>query len=232
VKEYIEETRLLDFSNSSIKELVRKKNWEKLDTKNQIISVYNFIRDDITFGYNVDDAIPASEILKDGYGQCNTKGILLMAILRSLGIPCRIHGFTIDKKLQKGAMTGITYLLAPKEIVHSWVEIYFNNIWYNLEGFILDKKYLEKLQQNFSNCEGSFCGYGVAVDDFKNPTIEWNENDTYIQSKGIVRDFGRFSSPDVFFDQHTQKLSFIKRFVYRNISRYGMNRNIKRIRKS
>ncbi len=39
--------------------------------------------------------------MKDGYGQCNTKGTLFMALFRSVDIPCRFHGFTIDKKLQK-----------------------------------------------------------------------------------------------------------------------------------
>mgnify|MGYP002241704325 CR=1 FL=1 len=48
---------------------------------------------------NVDDSIPASKVLKDGYGQCNTKGTLFMALLRACGVPCRIHGFTIDKKI-------------------------------------------------------------------------------------------------------------------------------------
>lgn len=43
--------------------------------------------------------------------------------MRSCGIPCRVHGFLIDKKLQKGAMTGIVYYSAPQEILHSWVEV-------------------------------------------------------------------------------------------------------------
>lgn len=68
-----------------------------------------------------------------------------MALLRACGIPCRIHGFTIDKKLQKGAMTGIVYHNAPRNVVHSWVEIYLEKQWYELEAFILDKTYLKKL---------------------------------------------------------------------------------------
>ena len=43
-----------------------------------------------------------------------------MALLRACDIPCRIHGFTINKKLQKGATTGIVYHSAPKNIFHSW----------------------------------------------------------------------------------------------------------------
>ena len=70
-----------------------------------------------------------------------------MAILRACNIPCRVHGFTIDKKLQKGAMTGVVYKNAPQNVFHSWVEVYFEDRWYELEAFILDKKYLQKVQK-------------------------------------------------------------------------------------
>ena len=92
------------------------------------------------FGYNIDDKIKASKVLKDGYGQCNTKGILLMALLRAKHIPCRIHGFMIDKLLQKGAMTGLVYKLAPKEVLHSYVEVYYNcsNTYIQKEGIVKD----------------------------------------------------------------------------------------------
>ena len=87
--------------------------------------IYGFVKDEIRFGYNIDDAIPASQVLSDGYGQCNTKGVLFMALLRKADIPCRFHGFTIDKKLQKGAIRGLWYVLSPRSIVHSWVEVFY-----------------------------------------------------------------------------------------------------------
>lgn len=48
---------------------------------------YNFVRDEILFGYNADDTILASRVLAEGYGQCNTKGTLFMALLRGADIP-------------------------------------------------------------------------------------------------------------------------------------------------
>lgn len=66
----------------------------------------NFVRDEVTFGYNASDDLPASRVLADHIGQCNTKGTLLMALLRAVGVACRFHRFTIDKALQKGAITG------------------------------------------------------------------------------------------------------------------------------
>ncbi len=227
---YLEETTMLNFSNVSIQNLVGCRGWKRLSEFERIKAIYNFVRDEIIFGYNTDDNIPASKVLADGYGQCNTKGTLFMALLRACGISCRIHGFTIDKRLQKGAMTGIVYKLAPNDVFHSWVEVFLEGTWYELEAFILDKQYLSKLQKANLECQGAFCGYGVAVRDFKNPIIDFNRNNTYIQSEGINRDFGVYDSPDELLKEHHQNMTAFKAFVYRHIGRHLMNANVKKIR--
>lgn len=226
----LQETRMLDYNSSEIQDLINNRKWRRLNEFNKIKEIYNFVRDEIKFGYNVDDSITASQVLKDGYGQCNTKGTLFMALLRGVGVPCRVHGFTIDKKLQKGAMTGFVYANAPKNIFHSWVEVFYGENWYELEAFILDSKYLTNLQKLNSECTGSFCGYGVAVSDFKNPIIDWNANNTYIQSEGINQDFGIYDSPDELLMEHHQEMAAFKNFVYKNLGRHLMNKNVRRIR--
>ena len=227
---YLSQTHMLDYDNYRIQELIKDRGWRELPEFERICSIYNFIRDEIRFGYNVDDSIPASKVLKDGYGQCNTKGTLFMALLRAVGVPCRVHGFTIRKELQEGAMTGFVYKQAPKNIFHSWVEVYLEGKWYELEAFIIDKNYLGKLQQKNSNCTGAFCKYGVGVEDFKNPVIDFNRNNTYIQSTGINQDFGIYDSPDALLKEHHQEMGFIKKLAFRYYGRHMMNRNVKRIR--
>lgn len=224
-------TKMLDYNSAPIQNLIARKNWRTLDDFHKIKEIYNYVRDEIAFGYNVSDRIPASRVLRDGYGQCNTKGTLFMALLRGVGVPCRVHGFTIDKKLQKGAMTGIVYKNAPRNIFHSWVEVRYREQWYELEAFILDTEYLRKLQKRNANCVGAFCGYGVAVKDFQNPVIDWNGNSTYIQSEGINQDFGVYDSPDELLLEHGQELSPFKELLYRHLGRHLMNRNIKKIRR-
>lgn len=230
MEQYLKETPLLNFSASEIQKLIKARTWENEDAYHRIKAVYDFVRDEILFGYNTEDKIPASKVLHDGYGQCNTKGILFMALLRGVGIPCRIHGFTIDKKLQKGAMTGFVYKNAPKHILHSWVEVYLEGTWYELEAFILDKPYLESLQRRNAACTGAFCGYSVAVKDFQNPVIEFRRNHTYIQSEGICQDFGCYDSPDDLYKEHQQEMSALKAFLYRNLGRHLMNHTIRKIR--
>ena len=229
-KPLTEKTYLLDYDNYNIQRVIRERGWMNLAEFERIKAIYNYVRDEIKFGYNVDDNIPASKVLKDGYGQCNTKGTLFMAFLRACDIPCRVHGFTINKDLQKGAMTGFVYKNAPQNIFHSWVEVQLEGEWYELEAFIIDKKYLNKLQLKNPSCEGAFCGYGVAVTDFKNPIIEFNRNNTYIQSKGINQDFGIYDTPDELLKEHHQDISMLKKLAFRFYGRHVMNLNVMRIR--
>lgn len=229
MEQYLSETPMLDFSSEAIRRLISERGWEHLTEFEKIKQIYNYVRDEILFGYNTDDGIPASRVLSDGYGQCNTKGTLFMALLRGVHVPCRVHGFTINKKLQKGAMTGLVYRAAPEHIFHSWVEVYLDGTWYELEAFILDKAYLRRLQALYP-CQGAFCGYGVAVRDLRHPVIEFDRNNTYIQSEGIDRDYGVYSSPDALLREHGQEMSAFKAFLYRNIGRRLMNRNVKKIR--
>ncbi len=230
MERYLAETPMLDFSHPAIQRLVEQRGWRSLDEFERIKAIYGFVRDEVLFGYNVDDAISASRVLADAFGQCNTKGTLFMALLRCCGIPCRIHGFTIDKRLQKGAMTGPVYALAPRNVFHSWVEVWLEGVWYELEAFILDKPYLESLQAAHPECTGAFCGYGVAVSDFRHPVIDFDRNNTYIQSEGINQDFGVYDSPDALLREHHQEMSPAKAFVYRNLGRHLMNRNVAKIR--
>jgi hypothetical protein len=224
-------TPLLDFHHPDIEALVARRGWRALPMHERIGAVYDFVRNEIPFGYNEGDELPASRVLADGLGQCNTKGVLLMALLRAVGVPCRFHGFTIDKALQKGAVTGLAYRLAPRSIVHSWVEVDLDGRWLNLEGFILDTAYLGRLQQRFAGAR-AFCGYGAATPDLMNPGVDWCGRDTYIQKDGINHDFGVYDSPDAFFARHGSNLSGFKRWLFQRVVRHRMNRNVRRIREA
>ena len=227
---YLRKTRLLDFDHPRIARLVESEGWKLLDEEAKIRETYDFVRNRILFGYNASDDIPASSVLEDGYGQCNTKGTLFMSLLRAIGVPCRFHGFTIDKALQKGAIPGYLHRLAPWEIIHSWVEVFHNGKWINLEGFIVDGPYLRSVQEMFPDCEGSFCGYGIATTNLADPPVEWTGGDTYIQKEGIARDFGVFDSPDEFYEAHGSNLSGLRRILFVHVGRRLMNRNVEKIR--
>lgn len=78
---------LLDIHHPGIESLVASRGWRNLSPYDRIGAVYDFVRNEIAFGYNEGDELPASRVLADGIGQCNTKSTLLMALLRAVGIP-------------------------------------------------------------------------------------------------------------------------------------------------
>ena len=66
-KEYLNETKMLDYSHKSIQKLIRERKWSGLPEKERVKEIYDFVKDEILFGYNTDDKIKASKVLKDGW---------------------------------------------------------------------------------------------------------------------------------------------------------------------
>lgn len=224
-----QETPLLDYSSGPIQLLIADRGWSTLEPNERAEAAYEFVRNEIAFGYNRDDTLTASNVLRDGYGQCNTKTTLLMALLRAMDLPCRFHGFTIHKSLQRGIVPEIVYPLAPTSILHSWVEVSLDGRWVTLEGFILDDAVLSALQTAFPDRD-SICAYGAGTDNLHAPAVGWSGRDTYIQKTGINANFGTFDSPDAFYAKHRQ-LRGIKGLLYRFVIRHWMNARVVRLRR-
>ena len=226
----LQATDILDFGDPGVERLVTERGWRELGESERIGAVYDFVRDEIRFGYNNSDRLPASRVLADGYGQCNTKTNLLMALLRSVGIPCRFHGATIHKELQKGVVDGFFYRLAPENIVHSWAEVQYEGREVSLEGVILDHEYLQGLRSTIAPDGGPFTGYAVGTEDIADPPIQWRGSDTAIQATGVNNDYGTFDDPDSFYAEHGANLSGVKTVLFRTLVRHVMNRKVESIR--
>jgi len=227
---HLNSTAILDFDHPALTSLIRERGWDGLAESERIGAIYDFVRNEIGFGYNVSDEIPASAVLADGYAQCNTKTTLLMALLRGTGIPCRFHGATIHKRLQKGVVDGFFYRVAPDDILHSWTEVEFEGRWVGLEGVILDAGYLEGLRAGVASGGGAFLGYGAGTEDISDPPITWNGTDTEIQATGVNNDFGVFDDPDEFYRQRGTNLTGLRGMLFRLVIRRVMNRKVDSIR--
>ena len=227
---YLKPTALLDFGDPRIAGIVDQQGWSRLPEEERIGAVYDFVRDGIPFGYNASDDLAASAVLADGYGQCNTKTTLLMALLRASGIGCRLHGATIDKRLQHGVMVAPLYWFAPRSIIHTWAEVHLGGRWVGLEGVILDGGYLDGVRNRIGQRTGPFLGYGVGTPDIGDPPVDWAGTDTLIQATGIDRDFGVFDDPDAFYRAHGVNARGIKGWLYDNVMRRAMNKRVAAIR--
>ncbi|MFZ5969904.1 MAG: transglutaminase-like domain-containing protein [Bacillota bacterium] len=230
MEKYLKETRLLDYSHSEIKALVSERKWASKDKYEQIRQIYDFVKNEIVFGYNAKDDFKASDVLQQGYGQCNTKSTLLMALLRSVGIPTRTHGFMIDKTMQKGAIVGLTYLLAPHKIIHAWVEVLYDGNWIALEGIIPDEKYYNAIKNKLNYKDDGYYGYAIAVKNNCSESFCFTGTDTYSQSLAITDDLGIFDSPDEFFEKYNNTPTPFKEFLFAKILSRRLNKRLQRIR--
>ena len=54
VDRYLQEIKMLDYSNKKIQHLISERMWKNFDEFECLKSIYNFVRDEIFFGYNVE----------------------------------------------------------------------------------------------------------------------------------------------------------------------------------
>ncbi|MDE7394567.1 MAG: transglutaminase-like domain-containing protein [Clostridiales bacterium] len=120
MERYLKDTPLLNFRAPEIVDLISAQKWNDLNEFDKIGAIYDYVQNRIPLGYNKRDNLTATQVLKDGYGQCNTKATLLMALLRAVGVPCRLHGTKVTKVFQSSLMPKLMAKLAPPLIVHSW----------------------------------------------------------------------------------------------------------------
>ncbi|WP_069999171.1 transglutaminase-like domain-containing protein [Cellulosilyticum sp. I15G10I2] len=230
MKDYLGETYLLDYSHPKIQHLIAHRKWDEKNEFEKIRQIYHFVKDEIIFAYNEKDQLKASEILREGFGQCNTKAILLMCLLRGVGVPTRVHGFLIDKGMQKGALVGLTYWLAPGKLIHTWVEVFYNNSWIALEGVIPDEDFYNAVKEKLQKRENGYYGYAIAVKDKCAKSFCFTGKDTYSQSAAITDDLGIYDSPDSFFEKHSNISSPVKQFLFSKIFSKKINRRLQKIR--
>lgn len=231
MEKYLKDTALLNYTTQVIVNLVKENKWNDLNEFDKIVAIYGFVQNSVLLGYNKCDSLTATQVLADGIGQCNTKATLLMALLRAVGVPCRLHGAKVTKDFQRSIMPKIMAKLAPLKIVHTWAEVYFNGEWLSLEGVITDKAYISGLQKKFPEHKGKFFDYAVAVQDFGNLQIDWKGEDTTVQQQAVIEDLGIFDSPDEFYAVYKQEYKGLKKFMYEHIGRKIMTRMVAKIRK-
>lgn len=230
MENYLKNTTMLNYQAPQIADLINAQKWNELKEFDKIGAIYDYVQNKILLGYNKYDNLTTTQVLADGIGQCNTKATLLMALLRAVGIPCRLHGTKVTKVFQRSLMPKIMAKLAPPLIVHTWAEVYYNGEWLSLEGVITDKAFISGLHKLFPEHKGKFFDYAVAVKDFNNLQIEWKGENTTVQQQAVVKDLGVFNTPDDFYAEYKQEYRGLKKFLYENIGRKIMTRKVAKIR--
>lgn len=143
---YLRTTYFFDYNSKDIQELIA--NLRELDSnqKQKAIAIYNKIRDDYKYEpYHIslsEDAYRASNIAKKPTGNCVEKSILLIACLRALGIPARLH---LGKVKNHIAIERLTEKFGSNELTpHGMVNAFIEGKWLKMSP-VFNKSLCERL---------------------------------------------------------------------------------------
>ncbi len=138
---YLDSTYFFDIESDVIQALVADYKGEELSHKEKTIALYNKIRDDWWYDpYSISltkENYKASAIGKKTKGNCVEKSIILIACLRALGIPARLH---LGKVKNHIAVEKLTEKFGSNELTpHGMVNVYLNGEWLKMSPAFNDK---------------------------------------------------------------------------------------------
>jgi hypothetical protein len=210
---------LSDYTHPLICATVQKLTAGKTTEREKLESLYYYARDEIRFGFPQNgDLTSASDTIRLGMGQCNTKGTLFLALCRAIGIPARIHFSLIRKDIQRGLFTGLAYRLIPELLSHCWVEIQFNGKWRRIDSYINDQDFYLAGKQELKKKDWHM-GYSIASSSGNSSSALNLEEEAFVQMAAVTEDQGVWDDPSEYYATalYRNRPNAIKLLIYRLI---------------
>lgn len=128
---YLNASYFFDFEDESIQALIAPFQSDALSEKEKAIALYTKVRDDWKYDpYSISlskETYRASNIANKPNGNCVEKSIVLIACLRGLGIPARLH---LGKVKNHIAVERLTEKFGSNELTpHGMVNVFLNDKW-------------------------------------------------------------------------------------------------------
>jgi Transglutaminase-like superfamily len=201
-------------------------------TRVKLERLFAYVRDDIKFQFpRAGDQVKASDTIRTGHGQCNTKSTLFLALCKAAGIPARIHFSLISKEIQHGLFTGLAYWLMPPKLSHSWIEVEVDGRWRRIDAYINDPRFQQGAIAELE-CRGWRTGFSVALPAVGEPAAGLDVDDEkYVQMAAVTDDHGTYDDPAEYYagSCYRNRPGRLKLWLYR-LMIGGINKRVGLIR--
>ena len=168
--------------------------------REKLEKLFYYVRDDIEFFFpDQGDPVKASDTITLGKGQCDTKGILFLALCKALGIPARIHFSLITKEIQRGLFTKIGYWLMPDLLSHSWIEVDVDGTWRRIDSYINDEVFYRAGKSELMR-KGWNTGYSIACSGGESSIAFDLDQEKFVQMDAVVADHGIWDDPSDYYE--------------------------------
>ncbi len=143
MQEYTCSTRLLDYENSAIEVLIVQQGWRELPVGERIEAVRRYIIENVVFTFCGGGIRPVSTVLVSRGGNSMERCAAAMALLRAVGISCRLRAYLVDEE-------ALYHLLGDssghqgQSVLLGVTEAFGETAWNHLEGLSLDSLLMGK----------------------------------------------------------------------------------------
>jgi len=223
--------RLADYEHPLVAETAARLTQGETTTRDKLKPLFLYVRDQIKFAFpEAGDLVTASETIRLGIGQCNTKATLLLALCKASAIPARIHFSLISKEIQKGFFTGIAYWLMPQQISHSWIEVDIEGQWRRIDTFINDRDLFESARTELKR-RGWTTGFSIALTDGDESADLNLDSEAFQQMAAVTEDHGTWDDPSDYYSSgyYRNRLDPVRMWLYRQLIG-RINRGVERLR--
>lgn len=143
---YLESSYYFDFENESVQKLISEFKNGSLSDKEKAIGMYTIVRDNWKYDpYSISllkEKYKSSHIAQKQSGNCVEKSILLIACLRALEIPARLH---LGKVKNHIAVERLIEKFGSNELTpHGMVNVFLDNKWLKMSP-AFNKSLCEKM---------------------------------------------------------------------------------------
>jgi len=225
--------KLADFENPVVGRTADRLVVSSNSVREKLQCLFRYVRDEITFEFPPEgDFVKASDTIQRGYGQCNTKAALLLALCKACDIPAKIHFSLISKDIQKGFFTGLAYWLMPNEISHSWIEVKVDERWRRIDTFINDRELYQAAKEEL-NRRGWQTGFSLALSNGDvSPDLNL-DSEAFQQMAAVTSDHGTWDDPADYYasPMYRNRPGLLRLWAYR-VMIDSVNSRVRKLRSS
>ncbi len=161
---WMRSTRQLDAMSPKLRTKVISLTQLKVTDQEKAVAIYDFVKS-MPFACVADySVLNASDVLKIGQGDCFTKGMLFVAMLRAAHIPARLRFASLPIHVLRG-------IIEPEEasIMHAMSEVRIHEHWWVVDSYVPDV-ILQQMARSKLITQGLQLGYGIHV----NGDVHWD----------------------------------------------------------
>jgi transglutaminase-like putative cysteine protease len=130
-EDYLKPTEFIDSESPEIQAFSQKAVEGATVPREKAVKLYYAVRDGIYYDpYRIDpsqNAFKASTILRQGYGYCVAKAVVLAAVLRAQAIPCKLHFADVRNHLTTKRLKAL--MQTDTFFYHGYNDIFLDGCW-------------------------------------------------------------------------------------------------------